>query len=101
MAPDLIPTWLDDLHAWRVALPSASSARSIMPRSSKPAVMKLVRADQDGNTRSAPGQTDRYPQRPPPTSIARSRHMTITIDLEQKTLQLIDNPFGTRLSPMS
>ena len=23
------------------------------------------------------------------------------IDLEQKTLQTIDNPFGTRLSPMS
>ena len=35
MAPDLIPTWIDDLHAWRVALPSASSAKSIMPGSSK------------------------------------------------------------------
>ncbi len=32
MAPDLIPTWIDDLYAWRVAKPSA---RSIMPGSSK------------------------------------------------------------------
>jgi uncharacterized protein len=35
MAPDLIPTWVDDLHAWRVARPSASWAKSIMPGSSK------------------------------------------------------------------
>jgi hypothetical protein len=31
-----------------------------------------------------------------------SRHYDLGyIDLEQKTLQTIDNPFGTRLSPMS
>ena len=35
LAPDLIPTWIDDLYAWRVAKPSATSARSIMPGSSK------------------------------------------------------------------
>ena len=35
MGPDLIPSWIDDLHAWRVARPSASSAKSIMPGSSK------------------------------------------------------------------
>jgi hypothetical protein len=29
------------------------------------------------------------------------RHDLGVIDLEQKTLQTIDNPFGTRLSPMS
>jgi hypothetical protein len=29
------------------------------------------------------------------------RHDLGYIDLEQKTLQTIDNPFGTRLSPMS
>lgn len=35
VAPDLIPSWIDDLHAWRVALLSATSAKSIMPGSSK------------------------------------------------------------------
>ena len=35
MAPDLIPSWLDDLHAWRVAQPSATPAKSIRPESSK------------------------------------------------------------------
>lgn len=35
MAPDLIPSWIDDLHAWRVGRPSAASAKSIMPGSSK------------------------------------------------------------------
>ena len=35
MAPDLIPGWIDDLHAWRVAQPSETSARSIIPGSSK------------------------------------------------------------------
>ena len=35
MAPDLIPSWLDDLHAWRVAQPSATPVSSIMPDGSK------------------------------------------------------------------
>jgi uncharacterized protein len=35
MAPDLIPTWIDDLHAWRLALPSAISGKSIKPSSTK------------------------------------------------------------------
>ena len=35
MAPDLIPSWIDDLHAWRVAQPSATPVSSIMPGGSK------------------------------------------------------------------
>ncbi len=35
MAPDLIPTWVDDLHAWRVAQPHAATGRSSMPGGSK------------------------------------------------------------------
>jgi uncharacterized protein len=35
MAPDLIPTWIDDLHAWRLAPPSAISGKSIKPSSTK------------------------------------------------------------------
>jgi transposase len=31
----------------------------------------------------------------------RLRELISYIDLEQRTLQTIDNPFGTRLSPMS
>ena len=41
--------------------------------------MKLARADQDGNSRSAAGQTDRYPQPSPPRGTARSQHITLTI----------------------
>ena len=35
MASDLIPSWIDDLNAWRVALASATSAKAIMLGSSK------------------------------------------------------------------
>ena len=35
MAPDLIPTWVDDLHAWRVAQPRATAASPNMPSSGK------------------------------------------------------------------
>lgn len=35
MAPDLIPTWVDDLHAWRVAQPTDTAVTSSMPGSSK------------------------------------------------------------------
>jgi len=35
MAPDLIPAWIDDLHAWRIAQPHAASVRSGLPSSSK------------------------------------------------------------------
>ena len=35
MAPDLIPTWVDDLHAWRVAQPNATLVDPGMPSGSK------------------------------------------------------------------
>lgn len=35
MAPDLIPTWVDDLHAWHVAQARATPAKSSMPGASK------------------------------------------------------------------
>lgn len=35
MAPDLIPTWVDDRHAWRVTQPSATAVMSSMPGGSE------------------------------------------------------------------
>ena len=35
MAPDLIPTWVDDLHAWRGAQPNAALAGAGIPAGSK------------------------------------------------------------------
>lgn len=35
MAPDLIPTWVDDLHAWQVAQTSAAGTRPSMHAGSK------------------------------------------------------------------
>jgi len=35
MAPDLIPTWVDDLHSWRVAQPIAALPRAGPPGGSK------------------------------------------------------------------
>jgi uncharacterized protein len=35
MAPDLIPTWVDDLHAWRVAQPHGTAGKSSTPARGK------------------------------------------------------------------
>ncbi len=35
MAPDLIPTWVDDLHSWRVAQPYTTSVNPSIPGRSK------------------------------------------------------------------
>ena len=35
MAPDLIPTWVDDLHTWRLGQARATPAKSSMPSASK------------------------------------------------------------------
>ena len=37
----------------------------------------------------------------PPPSHVTTPYLAPRFDLEQKTLQTIDNPFGSRLSPMS
>ena len=35
MAPDLIPTWIDDLHAWRIGQPDAATIGSGIPAANK------------------------------------------------------------------